>query len=87
MKRLTIPRASLPLNARVSAVGASVASAARWTSAVPASGQRRNAVPTWAALAPAASAAATARPVAIPPVATSGSSVAAPASCSSASSP
>ena len=44
-----MPRAVRPLNARVSAVGASPASASRWTGAVPASGVRRNAVPSWAA--------------------------------------
>ena len=37
-----------------------------------------NAVPSWAAAAPAASTAATPRPVAMPPVATSGRSVTAP---------
>ena len=36
-----MPRAVRPLKARVSAVGASVAVAARWASEVPASGVRR----------------------------------------------
>ena len=72
MKRLRMPRASRPLNARVSAVGASDASASRCACDVPASGARMNAVPTWAARAPSASTAWTAAAVAIPPVATSG---------------
>src|SRR5438270_513086 len=58
MNRLTIPRAGLPVNARVTAVGAWLAIAFRWTADVPASGHRRNAVPIWPALAPAASDAA-----------------------------
>ena len=60
MKRLRMPRASRPLNARVSAVGVSVASASRCACDVPASGARMNAVPTWAARAPSASTAWTA---------------------------
>ena len=69
-----MPRARRPENARVRPVGRSEASAARCGAEVPASGQRMNAVPTWAAAAPAARTAATARPVEIPPVATSGTS-------------
>ena len=87
MNSLTIPRAVRPVNARVSAVGASPSIAARCALRVAASGASISAVPTCAAAAPAASTAATPRPVAIPPVATSGRSTAAPTVCSSASRP
>jgi hypothetical protein len=49
MNRLTIPRARRPVKARVSAVGASAANAARCTSLVPASGVSIRAEPTCAA--------------------------------------
>ena len=63
-------------------------SAARYTGAVPASGQSRNAVPRAAARAPRHSTAAIALPVAMPPAATTGAaSRAAEMSCSSAMSP
>ena len=86
-KRLTTPRAVRPVNARVSAVGAPEASASRCAGDVPASGVRISAVPSCAAAAPAASTAAIERPVARPPVATSGSSTSAPISCRAASRP
>ena len=75
MKSLTIPRARRPLNARVMAVVPGRVSAWRCGALVPASGQRMNAVPICAATAPAASDAAMPGPSAIPPEATSGSSV------------
>jgi hypothetical protein len=66
------------VNARVTEVGVSpAASAARWSGFAPLSGQGRNIVPSCAALAPAASTAATSAPLDNPPVATSGTSTAA----------
>lgn len=63
------------MKARVTAVAVPpAASAARWSGLAPLSGQGRNIVPSCAALAPAASTAATSAPVASPPVATSGTS-------------
>ena len=82
-----MPRAWRPVKARVRRVGVRPASAARCAGAVPASGQRMKAVPICAACAPAHRTAATAPPEAIAPEATSGRSVCAPTSCSSASRP
>lgn len=66
------------MKARVTAVSVSpAASAARWSGFAPLSGQGRNIVPSCAALAPAASTAATSAPLDSPPVATSGTSTAA----------
>ncbi len=63
------------MKARVTAVGMSpAASAARWSGFAPLSGQGRNIVPSCAAVAPAASTAATSAPLDNPPVATSGTS-------------
>ena len=71
------------MNARVTSVGVSpAASAARWSGFAPLSGQGRNSVPSCAALAPAASTAATSAPRDNPPVATSGTSTAADTLCS-----
>ena len=72
MKPLTMPLARRPLNARVSAVVPGRFKAWRWGSLVPASGESMNAVPIWAAQAPAASTAAMPAPSAMPPEATSG---------------
>ena len=74
MNLLTIPRASRPENARVRRVGIGSVRISRWAWAVSASGVSISAVPIWAAAAPAHSTAATAAPVAIPPLAISGSS-------------
>jgi hypothetical protein len=66
------------VKARVTDVGVSpAASAARWSGFAPLSGQGRNIVPSCAALAPAASTAATSAPLDSPPVAISGTSTAA----------
>src|SRR3954469_23259705 len=87
MKRLTMPRARRPVNARVSAVGALVPSRSRCAGFVPASGASMKAVPACAAAAPAARAAATACASMRPPVAISGSLVTAAARRSSVRSP
>ena len=81
-----MPRASRPLKARVSTVRPVVAVAARCTSEVPASGQRKYAVPSCAASAPATRTAAMAAPVASPPAAINGHSTNGAMSCSAASS-
>ena len=67
-------RPGLPLNARLKIVRSGVvfASASAHAGCTFASGQRKNAVPITAALAPNVSAAATPRPSAIPPAATTG---------------
>ena len=76
------------MKARVISVGRSpAASAARWSGFAPLSGQGRNIVPSCAALAPAASTAATSRPCDSPPVATSGTSTTADTLRSNGSSP
>jgi hypothetical protein len=74
IKRLTMPRAGRPVKSLVSAVCRlpSLASAARCTAPVSASGQRMNAVPTCTAEAPSASAAATVERSAMPPAAITG---------------
>ena len=87
MKRFSMARALRPVKPRVSAVGARRFRASRCAGDVAASGVSMNAVPSWAAAAPAASTAATPRPVTSPPVATRGSSLAARTSWSRASSP
>ena len=87
MKRFSIPRAVRPVNARVRAVGPRSRSASLCAGEVAASGVSMNAVPSWAAAAPAASTAATPWPVAMPPVATSGRSLTARTSWRSASRP
>lgn len=66
------------MNARVTSVGVSpAASAARWSGFAPLSWQGRNIVPSCAALAPAASTAATSAPRDNPPAAINGTSTAA----------
>lgn len=87
MNLFSMPRAARPVNARVNPVRRDPASAARCTADVPASGQRRNAVPNWAAMAPADSTAARPAPVEIPPAATRGRSTCSVRSASNASSP
>src|SRR6266851_1979485 len=74
VKRLARPRAARPENARVTTVESSRAcrSAARYGALVPASGQRRKAVPSCAAPAPSARAATTPRPSMMPPAAITG---------------
>ena len=67
-------RPARPLNARLTQVssGALLERASAQAGLMPASGHRRNPVPICTALAPRVSAAATPRPSAIPPVATTG---------------
>src|SRR6266446_4853284 len=67
-------RPGLPVNARLKIVrcGVVCASASAQAGCTFVSGQRKNAVPITAALAPRISAAATPRPSAIPPAATTG---------------
>jgi len=64
-------RPSRPVNARVMVVasGSKSANASAHAAFVPASGQRRKAVPIWTALAPKVNAAAIPRPSAMPPAA------------------
>ena len=77
MNRLTSPRAGRPLKARVSVVAVyrGSASAALYDGWAPLSGQRKKAVPHWAATAPAASTARSWRGPMMPPAATCGSPV------------
>lgn len=74
MKRLTRPRAGRPENARVSSVRTKrgLVRDCLCTACAPDSGVARNAVPSCAAFAPAASAAAIWLPRMMPPAATTG---------------
>jgi hypothetical protein len=79
MKSLTMPRACLPENVRVSRVLSSDAarSASRQASGIGHSGHGRNAVPNCAACAPSIMAAAIPCPFMMPPAAITGTDTAA----------